>query len=268
LDLIKENIVSKEEIKTIIDKVYKPRICLMSYTLDQKEKSITIFTHAPNGIFEIEKVSKYFNTHYVDESANDLAHSIEKINLEFAKIVQRNEVLKNSADDTLLDKFVWTRAYQIIWRPKDLYRNAYEIYFSHGHDDRISDEKQVFNLDSYLGKSDNHYVDEYKVLYNHEEQLSTHCLESENANFLAKQNSPLIKIELIASQRGFYPHYERKLSYEKGDKITLLNSWIPWEENQCPIGMKVYNPNWQLIGKIEKKEDFDKITESNISGNE
>ncbi len=176
-ELVDKGLVSGEEILTIINKAYKPSLRAISYSLNQVDNEITIFSHAAIGLNTIERLAKELNVDYKAATAAELAQTIDDINEEFQKYVQSNAVStlytpedmeKCSNPYDLSDMpfvfIMWNRCYDHIDRPADHY--GYKLSFVHGHDpyDPRQEEKHVHNLDNCLGKGENQNKGKYTIL--------------------------------------------------------------------------------------------------------
>ena len=148
---ISKQLVQKKEIEGLIERYYKPNLKIVSYSLSKDSKSIIIYSHAPTGLGDIEKLANEFGIKYKDESTIDLARTIDEINDVFQKkYVKENKV--HSIFDAL-EKFLWNRDYTNLNRPSN--HNNYQVKFVHGHDSGEETANNIYNLDfdNYLGKT-------------------------------------------------------------------------------------------------------------------
>lgn len=166
-NLIDKGLVLKKEILEIVDKAYKPTLKVISYSLDDSKKEITIYSHAAIGVKTIKSLAEKLSINYGDTSAEKLAQTIDKINESFQEKTKTNMIntlyaRKNmeegftnpNADlnDAPIEFTMWNRRYDVIDRPVN--HKGYELYFVHGHDssDPIAEEQHICNLDNQLGK--------------------------------------------------------------------------------------------------------------------
>lgn len=150
---LSKKLVSPEKVQKIVEKYYKPKLKVLSYSVSKNQTEIIIYTHAPAGLDQIKDISRHFGIEYKDSTINDLSLTIDKINDVFQKkYVVTNLVytLRRSLDD-----LIWNRDYNKLDRPEN--HNGYKLKFVHGHDSGEESSKNIYNLDSgnNLGKSDN-----------------------------------------------------------------------------------------------------------------
>jgi hypothetical protein len=155
-NFIGRGLVSKNDINNIIRQFYKPNLKVLSYSVTKDQKTIVIYTHAPVGLTEIEQLANELNIPYKDESATELAQTIDEINKVFqTKYVQQNKV---TTIFNILEPFLWNRKYDGLVRPST--HNQYSVKFVHGHDGTEKTENNIYNIDhnNSLGKA-NHYIE-------------------------------------------------------------------------------------------------------------
>lgn len=183
--LIARKLITREEVLGIVKKAYKPCLIAVSYSLSEDNKEITLFSHAPIDIRAISALSKKLGVNFEDYSAIALAKTIDAINQVYHTHVMNNTV------HTLFDRTVMETGYQalsfsplfnpieyITWNRDLTHLNqpethkGYKIFYAHGHDSQVSENKNVFNLDSKLGKNMELYLGKYTALYSHDKQLA------------------------------------------------------------------------------------------------
>lgn len=176
--LIEKGLVSRDEIVDINNSVYKPSLKAIGYTLSQDKSEITIYSHAGIGLNTIQNLAKKFEVIYNDETAADLANTIDAINTVFAKHVfagtvhtlyTREDMWAGYGADTDLSNaplvfLMWNRFYDKIERPVD--KETYKINYAHGHDSDDRTRDNIFNLDGRLGKTVHMNQGTYTVLHN------------------------------------------------------------------------------------------------------
>ncbi|OGV48867.1 MAG: hypothetical protein A3F46_07805 [Legionellales bacterium RIFCSPHIGHO2_12_FULL_42_9] len=192
--LLAQDLITREEINTLMKDVYLPVLKLISYTVNEAGTAITIFSHAPIGLTTLEHLTTQFQTIYSDSSLQNLTETIDAINQKFTEqYVKTNTVsslirtLKNSREDPV-SYTIWNRETQALFRPEIL--NGIEMNFSHGHhsdeDERLP--KNIINLDNTFAKAAinfknevTHYnKGEYTALYakEHASLKATHWYRS------------------------------------------------------------------------------------------
>lgn len=181
--LIDKKHISRAEVDSLVKNRYLPNLKLLSYTLDEANGRIGIFTHAPVGMECLQAVAAKLGVEFKDKSMKDLAQTIENINKVFnEKYVKTNRVhtlFDNEtgfSDPAFADPvtapfthLIWNRNHDVN-RPVDY--KGYKIKWIHGHDARPSNIlHRIYNLDNFLGKGNNNNVAPYNVHYTHEKQL-------------------------------------------------------------------------------------------------
>lgn len=184
--LINKGLVSTEEINNIVEKAYKPMLTAVGYSIDADTGKLSIYSHGGVGLDNIKVIALKVGVEYqYGGDTQKLVNTINAINEKFAQdYVQKNQVSNlihydANTDDIyqMLDEEIgyfteeealrltqasesegykdapWDRPfYHLVWtRDVDGYRPL-EINFIHGHDSTWVDQKNVYNLDSTLGK--------------------------------------------------------------------------------------------------------------------
>ncbi len=183
--LIARKLVAREDIRTMIREAYKPSLKAISYSLSEDNASIMIYSHASIDLRTIRALAKKLSLPFHHSSILALAKSIDAINAAYQTHVNQNTV------HTLYDKEIIESAYNVTPFPTDMYpfeytmwnrdlrflhqpetHKGYQLFFTHGHDSEISENKNVFNLDNQLGKTANSGLGQYTVLYSHDHSLT------------------------------------------------------------------------------------------------
>ncbi|WP_133135887.1 Dot/Icm T4SS effector Wip [Legionella rowbothamii] len=165
--LVDEGIVQESAITEMVEKVYKPTLKVIDYTLS--DDGINLFTHAPVRFEIIQHVANKLGVVYDDSTKEALAATIDKINVKFSQAVAENRInelcdtsnigiLENLTPQEMaaspLVNLIWNR-----WsamadtedaRPSE--KNGYTIGYNHGHDPYQSQFENVNNLDTSCGK--------------------------------------------------------------------------------------------------------------------
>lgn len=170
--LIENGIIAKEQVDTLVKGSYLPNLKLISYTLDGN--NITIYSHAGIGLETIRSLAKKFKTDgvvYKDDTAENLARTIEAINTVFDKHVKAGTVhtltehLTAPTQDAERDPvtfLIWNRKYYKLDREQE--HNGYQMFYAHGHDSGEPTQKNIINLDNTLGKGAVNNMGTYRVL--------------------------------------------------------------------------------------------------------
>ena len=125
----------------MVDKYYKPKLKVLSYTSSKDQ--ITIYTHAPAGLQQIKDLSLGFNIKYKDSTIKDLSRTIDRINNLFHKKYVKTNLIHTIQEK--LSDITWNRNCTSLERP-EIYNN-YKINFVHGHDAGEETSKNIYNLD-------------------------------------------------------------------------------------------------------------------------
>jgi hypothetical protein len=163
--LIEKGLVDKKEIFTIYEKVYTPNLKLIAYTQTfskSKQPEIVLYTHAPAGLESIKAIADEFNIPYKDGSLHQLTHTINKINTEFQEqYAQKNSVRELFEEENPVYTLIWNRRYEKLERSDQ--KANYKLNFVHGHDAAELSQKNIYNLDTDLGKCEKCNKGEYSV---------------------------------------------------------------------------------------------------------
>lgn len=173
--LIENKLVNAEEIATVSEH-WLEKIKLMSYTLDKKNNTLVIYTHAPVGLETIQAMSDIFSgTRHQLDNVTTLTECIDQINAKFSATLS-----DKGADYSQLkhdvETVIWHRVfdewgephYHDLLLPQEV--NGYRLLFVHGHDGGGAHENtpsNVINLDNDLGKGEGRNKGVYTVFYAH-----------------------------------------------------------------------------------------------------
>jgi len=197
----------KEDVKTTIieglKRYYFPHLKLFSYSVTRTDcpANIVLFFHTTCDATAIKKLAAYFGTEYNDDSAVQLALSIDKINQAYADVLQddtkrkaflklylegneqshlrnNHKVYDGSHVGLLLHDLAWQRYKNPNHLPqvKQLPGRDYSIFYEHGHTCFLSgfssQRDHVINLDhdNELGKS--HCLNKGNLNYTNHEGIS------------------------------------------------------------------------------------------------
>lgn len=193
--LIQNGTIDQKTVDDLINTVYKPSLTLLSYTLSNNESEITLFSHAGIGLNTIQGLAKKFNVAYKDDTAKDLALTIERINEKFKVLVNTNQVhtFDKEPEEHPVRQVLWNRQYDHLERPAT--KKNYKISFVHGHDADDLTENNIINVDNVLGKQGraekyfNPPKNDYDILMTNGRKLS----EQEKVNtFQEPHNIPTV----------------------------------------------------------------------------
>lgn len=145
---------------------YKPALRALSYSLNEDLSEITIYSHAGIGLETIEKLAKNLGVPYLDNSAKELASTIDNINRVFQGYASTNTLNKLYSRETMtaaykcsreyvidspIEFIMMNRNYDVLNRPAT--HSGYRINFVHGHEISDLTKENIYNLDDDLGKS-------------------------------------------------------------------------------------------------------------------
>lgn len=172
----------KAKIKKLITEKYLPIIRALAFTLDHKNNTISIFSHAPIPLWVIKAIAGVLGVKYDDTTIDAMANTIIEINKVFLdKVIHTGKVhdyfMTGNHKTNPFHLLVWNREVRDQDRPSE--HNGYRINWVHGHDGSIRDfRSHIFNLDAdnNLGKGGPNM--EGKMLYKNEGNL--HILFSVN----------------------------------------------------------------------------------------
>jgi hypothetical protein len=192
--MIDLEVVTRKEVDELVYEVYLPHLTALSYNLTTDTDGIDkiiIFSHAPVDIELIASLAKKCNVPFKDDTAKDLADTIDGINKEFKKAIQEGRFhgtnlteqeylayLKHKTDPEsyqpglydvrVLDNY--GRAKETVqYRKEDSFEflmwnrhyhtlkrkakhKGYHVHFAYGHDSGGKLEPHVSCLDSIYGK--------------------------------------------------------------------------------------------------------------------
>lgn len=175
--LVERGLVTREEVIALANKVYKPALKAISYSVNPKNNKIVIYSHAGIDPDTIKAIATKLGVEY---NENELPQTLDKINEKFQEHVQANTVhtLYTRAKmlagyggyvdlrDSPFEMLMWNRRYDILNRPAKI--GKYKVIWVHGHDSRDPTQKHIINLDNQLGKPTDFNVGNkgnYTVLY-------------------------------------------------------------------------------------------------------
>ncbi|WP_133131182.1 Dot/Icm T4SS effector Wip [Legionella yabuuchiae] len=187
--LIQRGIVFLDEIYRIINRHYKPHLKLLSCSLDKYGKEITIFSHAKIDLSVIEALADLFEVVYREDSPQELALTIQQINLNFSKAVLEEKVnfissIKHrswkfhNTHSNPVEFLIWNRNHEILDRPANHTLYSYRLKFIHGHDSTEEPYEHLVTLDSMLGKGENYHIEEARDYLSNDVQILSYTSSS------------------------------------------------------------------------------------------
>jgi hypothetical protein len=187
--LVKNKLISKEEVSRLINTVYKSQLLLLDYTLNEDATEIVIFSHAGIGLNTIEELAEDFDVNYEDNTINELALTINCINEKYRSFVMNKTLhkLDKKIDGisfySAFQDVLWNRQYDQLERPA--VHKGYSIAFVHGHDSNEETRENIVNLDNELGKQ-GRAESLYQVIANRKYEVfvsdNVHKIELQNTN--------------------------------------------------------------------------------------
>lgn len=183
--LVTRGLVTTAEIEHLVTHFYQPHLKMISYSLDESRKHMTIYSHAPIGLNTIKALAKLFNVNFLDKNATYLANTIEQINQAFHHLVINKKLIAASELNHFASyesipltlpilRATWARGYSKNDYPHKNNYN-YHLHYVHGHDGKGVVKPQFkdreINLDNLLGKGDK-YTGKYTVLFSTKHHLS------------------------------------------------------------------------------------------------
>lgn len=171
-ELINRNLITRNEVVELYETSFKPALKALSYSFNESQDKITIYSHGIIGLNNIEHIARALEVPYFGSEPMELARTIDAINHKFSE-----HVAENSLTDLLnLDKIdidaingklpidekqfplahlIWNRSVEGLIRPE-------HIIFVHGHEMSDKSINNIINLDNDLGKD----LYQHKGLYN------------------------------------------------------------------------------------------------------
>lgn len=169
--LFEKEIVTFDEIWQLYQAAYLPNLKALSYSLDEAKNELTIYTHAPNDLATVQNIAKKLNVTYRDTTMQELAMTIEEINLKFKSYAEKNKISdlfdrkavytildgKQFCDETFsvadhpFEQLTNNRSHNSLSRPDKATNGNYSLCFVFGHDRDWLDSEHVICLDTKLG---------------------------------------------------------------------------------------------------------------------
>ena len=162
---IQSDVVTFNEVDAMVQRAYYPNIKLISASIDHPNNQMTLYSHAPIGLTQIQWAADYFQIPYNDDNILRLAEVIDNINQKFSKIIQAHalatlytnnsfkRVDQNNATPDDIIMFIACNHHQTELHQPALH-NGYHLMFVHGADMKKSKNPNVMNLNNYFGKMD------------------------------------------------------------------------------------------------------------------
>ncbi len=155
--------ITQNAVNRAINENYKPKLKIVSYSLNADRSGINLYSHAPIDIAVIQAMANKLGIAYNDTSPALLAYTIDMINEKFQEYVSRGEAHKlytigdpnSDPAEKLNNPFnfaMWNRNYAMLDRPDYHPQHHYAISYTHGHDPVGVNNRYIHNLDNSLAK--------------------------------------------------------------------------------------------------------------------
>lgn len=167
-NLRQRGLISTKEVLEITSTSYKPNIKAVSYSLSEDQQEITLYSHAGIDIHVIALLAEKFNVDFKDDTAVQLAQTIDQINLHISTHIDKGNLhslytaemqeagyrgFVPLSKESVLEYIMWNRHYHDLKRAP--VHKGYNVNYVHGHDSGESCHENIYNLDSPLGKTVN-----------------------------------------------------------------------------------------------------------------
>ena len=273
--LLLTNQLPRADLNTIVSNAYLPYLKLISYTVNEDNSSITIYSHAPIGLLNIAYLAAKFEIPFDDTSVQGLSTTIDILNGKFF----HDYVCQGRITDLVgkpLDNggtydpasepvgyVIWNRDCKNIFRPRALHGYSLQFVYGHHIDETSFSEnphQHIYGLDNQLGKTiprffeddaawDHQNEELYTALYSHERG----CLQ---AGFSTQPVLSMSAVVLCSSKAV----RERLLDDEVpvSPQVSLSNSaFFPQAS-----GLKTYASQSNLAAQVPFLEDSDPDADS------
>lgn len=152
---ITNGLIEKQEIDQILKEAYFPHLKLLDYTFE--DGYLTIISHAPIDLLDIEQVAQQFEVPYQGPNIEGLIRTITAINQEFRYAVHSNITEQVLAKGMPAYKILWQREDELYKARSNLDTLSHipNIRFLYGHDKTFSDAsfaENVIRIDNHLGQ--------------------------------------------------------------------------------------------------------------------
>lgn len=246
---LKQGLLKKEEVVTLVERSYLPSLKLISYTL--KKDCLFVCSHAPIGLEAIKALAEKFKVEYKDGDAKELAQTIDAINLAFSEYVKKKNVHTLIADpincicspnEDPVTFVAWNKGfnevpagYTGLKRPLKLGND--DLYFIHGHvtigkeylpDNAICLDNESFKRDCSPG---NYLV----ISIDPTKDLTLENMNTEANNDLDNNNLSPVKYH----NNSFFSHpYSGNTNPAKSVIDTSNEAELDWQlDNNIPLPM-------------------------------
>lgn len=171
--LINRNIVDQKDILDTIQIHYLKHLVMPGYTLNNKYKELTVYSHAPIDITLLAALAKDLKIPFNDANSKELAASFDNINAQIhqwimsgtftAHYYELNEEHKKAGTLSPIKQVLWNRDYSLLNRDHRPENKPYSINYVHGHDSTHN----IFDLDNKWGKGKGRHKGPYAVYITH-----------------------------------------------------------------------------------------------------
>ncbi len=194
-ELINRGLINREEVIALYETSYKPALKALSYSFNESQDKMTIYSHGIIGLNNIEHIAKALDVPYFGSEPIELARTIDAINDKFSEHVAQNTLTDLLNLDKIdidaingklpidekqfpLAHLIWNRKVEGLIRPE-------HIIFVHGHEMSDKSINNIINLDNDLGKD----LYQHKGLYNALFSREIISLQHNVANAIKASNS-------------------------------------------------------------------------------
>lgn len=182
-NLLDEHFIDYQTVDALVQTHYLPFLKALSYSLNDTEDTIRIYSHAPIGMQTLCAIANTLHLDYIDHDATHLAHTIEQINTIFTKhYAQKKRLcsllnLDNIAPHLLsygpLDPMLYPFAFLMHNHCHDALETLPWTRFVHAHTGQPAFTQQKICLNNALGISDTQPMGNYNVLLTNEKRHPT-----------------------------------------------------------------------------------------------
>lgn len=232
--LVDKGLVKREEIFTISREAYKPTLKAISYTLNERNSVINIYSHAGIGLNTIKDLAVQWGVPYSANSALSLARTIDGINTVFQSHVRAKSVYTLYTKKQMREGYggiadpkaafvmvMWNRDYDGLDRPSA--HGDFAINFIHGHDSDEPTNENIYNLDNLLGKLIGFPWNEgkYTVLCTRGKRIATaNALFDVQLRLLADKRDDFNKRKSQSNDR--YLNEQLQMAYTTADQLHVF----------------------------------------------
>lgn len=183
-ELINRGLINREEVIALYETSYKPALKALSYSFNESQDKITIYSHGIIGLNNIEHIANALDVPYFGSEPIELARTIDAINEKFSEHVANHTLTDLLKLDQIeidaingklpidekrfpLAHLIWNRKVEGLIRPD-------HIIFVHGHEMNDKTINNIINLDNDLAKDLYQHKGLYNALFSREKRSWQH----------------------------------------------------------------------------------------------